>query len=128
MQMFGCPTSPTPCDVEALLYVQEAGLDKFRHELATSNVAETSQEENNSRGAYSFNYGRGRFSRGRSHGRGRNTTGNLPHVNCLGSMGTESLHVGIALMKISCLRLHLVVMLILQRDELPLENPLKTLH
>lgn len=48
MQMYGCPTPPTLCDVEALLYVQEAQLDKFRLELATY-VAPISQEENNSR-------------------------------------------------------------------------------
>src|SRR3954468_23417458 len=57
MQMYGCPVPPTLCDVEALLYVQEAQLDKFRQELAAStiaaNVAHTSIEESGSRGAYS---------------------------------------------------------------------------
>ncbi|KAI5447130.1 hypothetical protein KIW84_014834 [Lathyrus oleraceus] len=73
MHNYGCTTPPTLCDVEALLYVQEAQIDKFRQEMDTSNVAanvaHTSQEGNISIGAYSFHRGRGRFIRGCSRGR-----------------------------------------------------------
>src|SRR4051812_48064070 len=59
MQMYGCPIPPTLCDVEALLYVQEAQLDKFRQELAattvSANVPHASQREESSRGSYSAN-------------------------------------------------------------------------
>src|SRR3954470_9683143 len=70
MQMYGSPTTLNLCDVKALLYVQEAQLDKFRQELAAAtiaaNLANLGQESHGSRGAYSGNRGRGnRYPRGR---------------------------------------------------------------
>ena len=48
MQMYGSPESPSLCDVEALIYVQKAQLDKSRQELVVptvaANVAHTSQK------------------------------------------------------------------------------------
>ncbi|KAI5401088.1 hypothetical protein KIW84_065792 [Lathyrus oleraceus] len=86
--MYGFTTPLTLCDDEALLYVQEVQLDKFRQELATSNVsaniAHTSQEENRFRVAYLFYRGRGRSIRGRSRGRGRNTTTSRPTCQLCG--------------------------------------------
>lgn len=38
MQMYGYQTPHTLCDVKALMYMQEARLDKFRQEFATSNI------------------------------------------------------------------------------------------
>lgn len=61
MQMYESTESPLLCDVEALLYVQEAQLDKFRQELVVStvaaNVAHSSQATNNSRGTFPNNRG-----------------------------------------------------------------------
>lgn len=39
MMIYGRPDSPSLSDIEALLLVQEAQLDKFRQELAVSNVS-----------------------------------------------------------------------------------------
>lgn len=93
MQMYGCATHPTLCDVKTLLYMQEAQLDEFHKKLATSNVvanvSHTSQEDNNSRGAHSFHRGRGRLNRGR----GRNTIVNRPTCQLCGKYSTFSHHV-----------------------------------
>lgn len=94
MQMYEGSESHSLCDVEDLLYVQEAQLDQFCQELSVSTVianlacTSQSQEYGSSKGAYSGNCGRGnRFPRGRSHGRGRYTIANHPTYQLCGKYG-----------------------------------------
>ncbi|KAI5402488.1 hypothetical protein KIW84_050201 [Lathyrus oleraceus] len=80
MQMYGNHVSLTLCDVEALLYVQEAPLDKFCQELAATtiatNIAHISHEVISYRGVFSGNNGRGnRYNQGRGRGGARPLTG-----------------------------------------------------
>lgn len=88
MDMYGCPTPHTMCDVKALLYVKDAQLEKFREELVTSNIAANmvhmNHETHSPRGAYSDTKGRRCFHYGRSRGKGRSATGNRPTCQLYG--------------------------------------------
>lgn len=56
VHMYGSQLSLTPYDVETLIYVQEAQLDKFCQELTATtiavNISHTNQEARGSRGAF----------------------------------------------------------------------------
>jgi histone deacetylase 1/2 len=85
MQMYGCPIPPSLCDVEALLYVQEAQLEKYCQELslanATTNVAqsEANFSSKSTRGGSQYQQGRSNSrSRGRGRARSSASSGNKP--------------------------------------------------
>lgn len=90
MKIYCFLLSPTLCEVDVTLYVQEVQLDKFRQDLgaliAVVNIAHTSQEESSSRGAFSNNRGKGNIF---AHGRGRGSypTGNWPTCQLCGKYG-----------------------------------------
>lgn len=92
MHMYGCPITHTLCEVEALLYLQEAQLDKFHQELVTSsvaaNVAHTNQGNGGSKGVYTRSRGRGNhFTHGQGRGRVTNSTCNRPTCQLYGNYG-----------------------------------------
>lgn len=105
--MYGSIESPSLYDLEALLYVQEAQLEKFRQELIVStiatNIAHTIQETNNYRGSFLRNHGRGnRFTRGRNPDRCIIQLVIVLLVNYLENMVILLLIVGTSLMNLSC--------------------------
>ncbi|KAI5442327.1 hypothetical protein KIW84_011409 [Lathyrus oleraceus] len=100
--MYRSTESPSLCDVEALVYVQEAQLDKFRQKLDMStviaNIAHTSQAINRLRETFSSNRGReNRFTRDRGRGISRATIGkispSLPH-NTINSQSNNAISSG----------------------------------
>lgn len=108
IRLYGCLVPPTLCDVEELLYVQEAQLDKFRQELVATtvaaNVAHTNLEDSSSRGAYSGGCGRGnKFNQGRGRGRGRSTSSNRPTRQLCGKYDTPYQLIGTILIRTTCL-------------------------
>lgn len=78
-------------DVEALLYVQEAQLDKFRQELAISNVLANLVHVNSQTDevceTYEGNYGRGCMNCGREHGQWSFSSGSRPTCKFCGKYG-----------------------------------------
>lgn len=85
MMMYGKGGSIDIFEVEGLLYIQEAQLDKFCQELvthnATANIVEPQTNTNVGKGSQSSSFqqyfcGRGRSSRGRGRGRQALTTWN----------------------------------------------------
>jgi len=83
---------PQLYNIEALLYVQEAQLDKFRQErslsIPTANVAYSNQ---GSRGGSQQFRGRGRNARGCGRARGiTSSTGNRPTCQLCGKYGLLS--------------------------------------
>lgn len=89
MMVYGRIDPPSVDAIEALLLVQEAQLDKFRQELATSNVSVNVAQAKTSTGSASLNVAettnmRGGGNRGRGcggyrgRGRGRGCAGNRP--------------------------------------------------
>lgn len=51
-----------------------------------------------------------------------------PHVNYVGSTGTQSQPTSIVLMKTSCLKIQSILNLIIQTTLIPIKNPLKKPH
>lgn len=95
MMVYGRPDSPSLSDIEALLLVQEAQLDKFRQELVVSNVSANIAQTSNGQGqASNFSHGeqsqnsfvprggRGRGGHGRGRGRDRGGGGNGNRPTC----------------------------------------------
>lgn len=68
--MYGAHEPHSLYDVEALLYVQEAQLDKFRQELAISPVSTNVANENHQAVVVRENYASSRGCGSTNHGRG----------------------------------------------------------